>query len=130
MMLLNFLSIIDALSSINTIYWIITIPASLVFLFQLALTFFNAESKTNSVSTKSADNIEEAPIVFKLFNFRNIIGFFTAFGWSGLACIDVGLSNTLVIMMSIISGCILALTMAIVFFFVKKLMRSVEEGLE
>ncbi len=129
-MLLNFSSFIEALVSINTIYWIITIPASLVFLVQLALTFFYAESKTNSVSTKSATNNEEVPIVFKLFNFRNTIGFFTAFGWSGLACIDVGSSNTLVIIMSIICGCILALTMAIVFFFVRKLMRSVEEGLE
>jgi len=130
MMLLNFSSFVEALSSINNIYWIITIPASLVFLVQLALTFFNAESKTNSVSTKSEANNEAVPIVFKLFNFRNIIGFFTAFGWSGLACIDAGLSNTYVIIMSIICGCILALTMAIVFFFVKKLMRSVEEGLE
>lgn len=130
MMLLNFPSFIEALSSINNIYWIITIPASLIFLVQMALTFLNAESKTSSVSTKSAINNEEVPIVFKLFNFRNIIGFFTAFGWSGLACIDVGLSKALVIILSIICGCILALTMAIVFFFVKKLMRSVEEGLE
>ncbi len=129
-MLLNFASFIEALSSINNIYWIITIPASLVFLVQLALTLFNAESKTNSAITKNATNNEEVPIVFILFNFRNIIGFFTAFGWSGLACIDVGLSNPSVIIMSIICGCILALTMAIVFFFVKKLMRSVEEGLE
>jgi len=129
-MLLNFSSFIEALTSINNIYWVITIPASLIFLVQLALTFFNAESKKNSGSTKNAANNEEVPIVFILFNFRNIIGFFTAFGWSGLACIDVGLSNPFVIIMSIICGCILALTMAIVFFFVKKLMRSVEEGLE
>lgn len=129
-MLLNLSSLLEMLFSINNIYWIITIPASLIFLFQLALTFIHAESKTASVTTKSATNLEEVPIVFKLFNFRNIIGFFTAFGWSGLACIDVGLSNPIVIIMSIICGCILALTMAIVFFFVRKLMRSVEEGLE
>ncbi len=130
MMLTTYSLLAEPLFSITNVYWIIAIPATLVFLVQLALTFFNAESKTSSVSSKSAANNEEAPIIFILFNFRNIIGFFTAFGWSGLACIDVGLSNTFVIFMSIVCGCILALTMAIVFYFIKKLMRSVKEGLE
>lgn len=96
----------------------------------MAVIFFNAESKTEYISNQSALNGEEKTIVFKLFTFENLIGFFTAFGWSGLAFIDIGLSNLSIVIFSAICGCILALTMAIVFYFIKKLMVSVKEGLD
>ena len=130
MILLSFVSWWEALSTIAMIYWIIAIPVSIVFLYQMAVIFFNAESKTEYISNQSALNGEEKTIVFKLFTFENLIGFFTAFGWSGLAFIDIGLSNLSIVIFSAICGCILALTMAIVFYFIKKLMVSVKEGLD
>ncbi|RPH32954.1 MAG: hypothetical protein EHM93_07165 [Bacteroidales bacterium] len=116
----------EGLNAFTKVYWLITIPASLIFVIQMALLFFNADSKTETIKVYSA----EAGITFKLFNFRNLIGFFTVFGWSGLACIDVGLSNEQIIIISLILGLVMMLSMAVVFFFLKKLMKSVKEGLE
>lgn len=114
----------------SKIYWLITIPSSLIFVIQLALILLNADSKTETTQTGSNHDRSETKIVFQLINFRNFIGFFTAFGWSGLACFDAGLSNELIIIISTLLGLVMMFTMAIIFYVVKNLMKSVKEGLE
>lgn len=110
----------------SKIYWLITIPATIIFLFQLALTFRNSDSKNESLKT---DN-DETKIAYQPISFRNLIGFFAIFGWSGLACIDSGLSVESTILTSFLCGLIMMFTMATVFYFMSKLMKSVREGLE
>lgn len=130
MVLLSFDAWWEGLNAFTKIYWLITIPASLIFLVQMGLILFNADSKTESIKTIHSTDSAETIISFQLFNFRNLIGFFTVFGWSGLACIDAGLSNEMIIITSIILGFVMMLTMALIFYFVSKLMKSVKEGLE
>jgi len=116
----------EDLSLLAIIYWIIVIPASVIFIIQLVLSFRNPDSKKNSAANSSdKQNIE---IGFELFRFRNIIGFFTAFGWSGLASIDAGLSNESTILVSFICGVAMMLAMATIFYFMRKLLDSVSEG--
>lgn len=130
MVLLSFDTWWESLNAFTKIYWLITIPASLIFVVQMAFIFLNADSKTESIKTINSADSAETVINFHLINFRNLIGFFTVFGWSGLACIDAGLSKELIILTSIILGFIMMLTMAVIFYFVEKLMKSVKEGLE
>ena len=130
MVLLSFDTWWEGQAIFSKIYWLITIPASLIFLIQLALVLLNADSKTEAIQTESTQRGSEAKIGFQLINFRNFIGFFTAFGWSGLACFDAGLSNELIIIISVVLGFVMMLTMAIIFYVVRNLMKSVKEGLE
>ena len=126
MTLLSFDTWWEGQAAISKIYWLISIPSSIIFVIQMALIFFNADSKTEAIKTDYIDT--STP--FHLINFRNVIGFFTVLGWSGLACIDAGLSNELVILYSVVLGLIMMVTMAIVFFYIEKLMKYVKEGLE
>jgi hypothetical protein len=115
----------------SKIYWMITIPASLIFLIQLGISIFkNNESKPILLNTPDTTETIEPAITFHLITFRNFIGFFTAFGWSGFACIDSDLSNELTLIISIVCGVVMMLTMAIVFYVMGKLMKSVREELD
>jgi len=130
MVLLSFDTWWEGQAIFSKIYWLITIPASLIFVIQIALIFLNADSRTDAIQTDSALDGKGTKIDFQLISFRNFIGFFTAFGWSGLACFDAGLSNDLTILISTILGSTMMLTMATIFYFVRNLMKSVKEELE
>lgn len=120
----------EGLSTLTKIYWMIAIPASIIFAIQLALSFFipKHEKLQLSASTNSAV-VNETVITFQLISFRNFIGFFTSFGWSGLACIDSGLSISPTILISLICGLLVMIAMAIIFYFMAKLMKTVEEDM-
>jgi len=125
MALFSLCSWIGDQSLLSIIYWIVVIPASAIFLIQLVLSFRNPDTKkTNAANNTEKQNIE---IDFELFRFRNIIGFFTALGWSGLASIDAGLSNESTILVSFICGIAMMFAMATIFYFMRKLLASVSE---
>ncbi|MHC1703089.1 MAG: hypothetical protein AB9846_04195 [Tenuifilaceae bacterium] len=118
----------EDLSALNKIYWMISVPASLIFIIQLGLTFLGSKSDKVQLETSGNTSIEsETEITFQLFNFKNLIGFFTSFGWSGLACIDSGLSTSETILISIACGVIIMITMAIIFYFMEKLLKTAED---
>ena len=61
---------------------------------------------------------------FQFITFKNLVGFFTIFGWSGIACIDAGLSKPLTIVISVICGLLMMVIMAALFYFISKLSDS------
>lgn len=130
MVLLSFDSWWEGLNIITKIYWLITIPASLIFLIQMGFIFLNPDSKTKATKSSDSQNINEVTIAFQPINFRNLIGFFTILGWSGLACIDAGLSTEATILTSFVCGLVMLLTMATIFFIMGKLMNDVRENLD
>ncbi len=118
----------EDLSALNKIYWMIAVPASIVFVIHLGLSFLGSKSDKVQLKTSGNASIEsETAINFQLFNFKNLIGFFTSFGWSGLACIDSGLSTSETIVISLICGFIIMATMAIIFYFMEKLLKTAED---
>jgi hypothetical protein len=116
--------------AITKIYWLITIPASAIFIVQTALTFLHADSKPKAIKTSDIPNKEGATIAFQPINFRNCIGFFMILGWSGLACLDAGLSIESTILTSLACGLAMMLSMATIFYFIGKLMNDVRENLD
>jgi hypothetical protein len=130
MVLLNFGDWWEGLSIVTRIYWMIAIPASIIFLIQLVVSFKEKKTETIIVNAYADVSIEKKEaITFQLINFRNFIGFFTSLGWSGLACIDSGLSLYFTLFVSIICGSIVMISMAIIFYFMSKLMKTVEEDM-
>jgi hypothetical protein len=63
-------------------------------------------------------------IEFQFISLKNLIGFFTIFGWSGIACIGEGISKPITILISVISGLIMMIIMAAMFHYMKKLADS------
>ena len=120
----------EGLTFATKIYWVIAIPASAIFIIQLMMTIRGNKAKELPLDTlKNTIADEKAEISFQLISFKNLIGFFTCLSWSGLACIDSGLSISSTLLISFICGILMMLTMAIVFYFMAKLMKTVEENL-
>ncbi|GAA3632496.1 hypothetical protein GCM10022397_17620 [Flavivirga jejuensis] len=85
-----------------------------------------------SFTGSDADGIEDIDsetsgdtgIGFQFITFKNLVGFFTIFGWSGIACIDAGLPIPVTIIISIFCGLVMMTIMASMFYFMGKLADS------
>lgn len=110
------------LPSFQKIYWIITGISTLVFLFVLISTFIGADS--DDIGDVDAEVDADTGAGFQFFTFKNLVAFFTIFGWSGIASIDAGNSKTITIIISIICGLAMMFVMAAMFYYISKLTSS------
>ena len=101
-------------------YWIIALIGSLIFIFIMITTFIGVEG-ADDFDDLDTDIDADTGIGFQFITFKNLIGFFTIFGWSGIACIDAGFSNSLTIVISGFSGLVMMGIMGAMFYFMKKL---------
>ena len=75
----------------------------------------------DDIGDVDTDIESDTGIGFQFITFKNLVGFFTIFGWSGIACIDAGLSKPITIIISIICGLIMMTVMAAMFYYMRKL---------
>lgn len=108
------------------VFWFITIPATVFFLILLALTIFGGETDAGmDVNTDVDGEIADGDsIPFQFLSLKNIVAFFTVFGWSGIGLINAGLASWLVILISFICGFLMMVLMASLFYFMSKLAES------
>lgn len=100
------------------IYWTIALIASLVFVIIMILTFIGGETDGLETDTEIES---DTGIGFQFITFKNLVGFFTIFGWSGIACMDSGLSKPSTIVISFVCGFIMMTIMAAMFYYMRKL---------
>lgn len=117
----------DSLSTIQLIYWIITIPASIVFVIQLVLSFVGADADGDGLDAigdadMSVDS--DSGIGFQFISIKNFVAFFTVFGWVGLACIYGNLADWLTLLISTVSGIFMMFIMASIYYMMGRLTES------
>ena len=123
-MLLSFFPVWSELDLMSQVYWLITVPATVVFAFLLILTIFSSDADTDVNTDLDHSFADGDGIPFQMLSLKNIIGFFTMFGWSGLGFLSAGLAPFLVILFSFICGFLMMLAMATLFYFMSKLAES------
>ncbi|WP_290701802.1 hypothetical protein [Lacinutrix sp.] len=106
----------------SKIYWSIALIGSLFFIFTTISAFLGGD--TDDFGDVDSDIEADTGIGFQFITFRNLVGFFTLFGWSGIACIDAGFSKPLTIVISLACGLIMMAIMAAMFFYMNKLSDS------
>lgn len=104
------------------VYWLVAIIGSLVFCVVMVMAFSGGEA--DDIGDIDSDMDADAGVGFQFISFKNLVGFFTIFGWSGIACNDAGLSAPLTIIISVISGLLMMVIMATLFFFISRLADS------
>ncbi len=113
----------EGLSTIQQAYWTIAIVGSGIFLIIFALTFIGGID-----SDMAADGTEfeadDGGVGFQFFTFKNVIAFFTVFGWTGILCLDNGMSNMTSIGISTVAGLIMMVLTSLLFFQMHKLAQS------
>lgn len=112
-----------ALTLFEKIYWITAIVGSIVLLILMILTFVGGDVEDVSGDI-DADIDGDSGIGFQFLSFKNLMGFFTIFGWSGISCIENGLSTGLTILISVVCGLTMMFAMASLFYYLSKLQSS------
>ncbi|PKG53449.1 hypothetical protein [Olleya sp. 1-3] len=112
----------NALAWFPKVFWMIAIIASFIFIITIIMSF--AGGDTDDFGDVDADIDGDTGIGFQFITFKNLVGFFTVFGWSGIACIDAGLSQTLTIIIAIACGMVMMAIMAAMFYSMRKLSDS------
>ncbi|WP_369998655.1 hypothetical protein [Winogradskyella sp.] len=104
------------------LYWSIALVGSLIFIVVMIMAFVGGDA--DDIGDMDADIDSDAGAGFQFITFKNLVGFFTIFGWSGIACIDAGLSKPLTIIISVVCGLLMMVIMASLFYFISKLTDS------
>jgi hypothetical protein len=112
----------EDLTTVEQVYWAIALPATLIFVILLVITIVGGGS--DHVDVDSDADAEGAGTGFQFITVKNLIGFFTVFGWSGLSCLDAGLDTNTTVLVSSLSGLAMMVAMAAVFYFMSKLSHS------
>jgi hypothetical protein len=115
----------DALMAMQKVYWMIAIPFSIIFILQLIISFFSGDGGGHDASAHDgASGDTDHGMPFQFFTLKNMIAFFTLFGWAGIACLNNGLGNVTAIIFSTLSGLAIMTIMASIFYFMSKMVES------
>ena len=120
-MITSILPVWQNLSLLEQVYWLVSIPSTLIFVILLITTTVGADVDADVQADVDLSLADSDSIPFQFLSLKNIIGFFTMFGWSGLGFFHAGLAVWLVITLSVICGLLMMLAMATLFYLMSKL---------
>ncbi len=106
------------------IFWIVTIPSTVVFLLLLILTIFGSEMDTDVDTDVDGDISDGDSIPFQFISLKNIVAFFAVFGWSGIGFIHAEIKSWLVILLAVLCGLLMMLLMATLFYLMSRMAES------
>lgn len=106
------------------VYWVIALISSVMFIILLVMTLLGGDADDFDGGDVDADIEGDTGIGFQFLSFKNLMGFLTIFSWSGIACLDGGLSKVLTVVISVICGLLMMLAMATMFYYLGKLQSS------
>ena len=109
------------LNLMEQIYWFVTVPSTLIFFILLVMTIFGSDVDVDVETDFDTSLLDGDSIPFQFLSVKNVVGFFTMFGWSGLGFLNAGLAVWLVILLSVICGLLMMAAMAALFYFMSKL---------
>ncbi|QTD39057.1 hypothetical protein JL193_07355 [Polaribacter batillariae] len=110
------------LTSFEKTYWVLTGIATFMFLIVLITTIIGADS--DDIGDVDAEIEGDTGAGFQFFTFKNLVAFFTIFGWSGISSIDAGHSKATTVIISILCGLLMMFVMAALFYYISKLTSS------
>lgn len=114
----------EGMSSLEQTYWIIALVGSAVFAVLFLLTFFGGDMDADMDTDISEMGADDGGVGFQFFTFKNVVAFFTIFGWSGIVCLDNDYSTTATIIISTIAGLIMMVLTSALFFWINSLAES------
>ncbi|MFK8060940.1 MAG: hypothetical protein AB8B78_12725 [Polaribacter sp.] len=110
------------LTSFQKTYWILTGISTCMFLIVLITTIIGADS--DDIGDVDAEIDGDTGAGFQFFTLKNLVAFFTIFGWSGISSIDSGNSKPTTVLISIFCGLLMMFVMAALFYYISKLTSS------
>nr|WP_299338008.1 hypothetical protein [uncultured Psychroserpens sp.] len=113
----------SALDGFSQFFWIVALIGSLVFVFVIITTFAGIDGG-DDIGDLDSDIDADTGIGFQFITFKNLVGFFTIFGWTGIACLNAGMSKPISVIVAFGAGLLMMAIMAAMFFSMRKLADS------
>jgi len=104
-MLIGIFNWFQSLEGFELILWCITLFFSFFFILQTIVSFFTGGDHGDH------DLDGDGDLGHQFFTIKNLIAFFTMFGWTGLAAYNANLSNSVVLVIALLSGSIMVYIM-------------------
>lgn len=123
MILLDISSWWQALNSVEKIFWGIALLFSVLFLIQLVLSFITGDGDSSLGDADEYISGDEGT-GHQFFTIKNLIAFFTIFGWTGIACLKGGMNKGVAIAVAVLAGSLVVVIMAFLFKSMSKLKQS------
>lgn len=114
------MDLFNNLDALQRTFWFIAIPASLVFIIQMIMTFMGADSSDGLEADFDSD-LNGSDDTFQLFSLRNLINFLLGFSWTGLSFYQSIENKTLLIIISLLVGLMFVFLFFLIIKQVKKL---------
>lgn len=114
----------ESLTPLLRTFWFIAIPASIIFLIQLILTFTGSDA-TDGINADFDGDLEGGDAPFQLFSFRNLVNFLLGFSWTGISFYQSISSPLLLIILSLVVG---VLFVALFFFVIGQVTKLAEDN--
>ena len=111
------------MSTLGYTYWLMALIGSGIFIIILILTCIGGGDADMEADSADIDG-DDGGVGFQFFTLKNLVAFFTIFGWTGIICIDNGLSNVLTITISGLAGLAMMVLTSLLFFYMNKLAQS------
>jgi len=118
----NFSAWWNSISTFEQTLWAIALGFSLFFLLQTIFTAFGGDTDSES-AMGDAEDLGDG-IDFQFLSLKNVVTFFTMFGWVALACHKAGLHPALTISLGTIAGVAMVALMMVLFRSMAKLKHS------
>ena len=103
--------------ALEQVYYWVALPATGILVVLLILNFIGGDA--------DGDADFDGDIGFQFLTLKNMVGFFSVFGWTGLLCIDSGLGNGVTLLISIAAGVAMMFFLATMFLMLN---RATESG--
>nr|WP_321247541.1 hypothetical protein [uncultured Psychroserpens sp.] len=113
----------STLDGFSQFFWIIALIGSIIFVFVIITTFLGMDGGDDFDGVDSEMGADGG-IGFQFITFKNLVGFFTIFGWIGIACINAGLSKPITVIIALFCGLLMMTIMAAMFYSMRKLTDS------
>ncbi|GGK39391.1 MULTISPECIES: hypothetical protein [Flavobacteriaceae] len=113
----------EGMTTLEQAYWGFALLGSIVFLIIFILTFIGGGDSDMEADASDFES-DDGGVGFQFFTFKNLVAFFTIFGWTGITCIDNELSTGLTLILSIIAGLLMMVLTSSLFFWMHKLAES------
>lgn len=112
----------SSLTPLLKVYWSLAIPFTVFFLLQMILSFIVGGDHPDVDVDQEVETDHGIP--FQFLTFKNMVGFFTVFSWTGIAFASGGSSAGLSLTFATLAGLAMMTLMASIFYFMSKLNSS------
>jgi len=114
----------DGMSTFEQTYWVIALIGSVIFIIILIMTFLGGDMDSDMEMDGTEFEADDGGVGFQFFTLKNLVAFFTIFGWTGVVCTDYNLSNGLTLILAIVAGLLMMVVTSSLFYFMHRLAES------